>query len=489
MPPSLYHEKQVSLLCGQHALNSLLQGPYFTAEDLTAIAVELDERERNLMRESGVESADFLKYMAEDSGNAAADGNYSIQVLTRALETWNVKCLPVMSQEAGTAWQAPQRERAFICNLDRHWLTLRRCETADPNVHASAKSGWWNFNSTFPAPRPISDLYLAEFLRQLRDEGYGIFVCRGVLPEPRGPGRSPATAGARVATLRDSDAGAHGAWVTAAEASSLNRAQEASKKATLARDAAARAFARLGNGNAASFTVAADGAAEEDAEEAQMRAAIEASLMGPGFAPGGAFAGEGGAAASSDDDLARALAASLATARPGVGGAQKRAAAEMSAISAGADEDADLAAAIAASVAESFTKKKTASAPLSSRRDADARSASGGTLGACADDQGDDQGDQGDVFEPFLEPEPAMNDADAIDVAVRGGGARARRRFRKADPVRSLEAWVGRVLGLDMRRHQLATSFPRKALTDPDATLEQAGVRDKDALAVEPKRG
>ena len=487
MPPSLYHEKQVSLLCGQHALNSLLQGPYFTAEDLTAIAVEFDERERNLMRESGVESADFLKYMAEDSGNAAADGNYSIQVLTRALEQWNLKCLPVMSQEAGNAWQAPQRERAFICNLDRHWLTLRRCEIADPNVHAGGTGGWWNFNSTFPAPRPISDLYLAEFLRQLRDEGYGIFVCRGVLPEPRGPGRAPnPNAGARVATLRDSDAGAHGAWVTAAEASGLNRAQEASKRATLARDAAARAFARLGNGNAASFTV--DGVAEEDAEEAQMRAAIEASLMGPG--PVGA---EGGAAASSDDDLARALAASLATAGPGAGGAQKRAAAEMSAISAGADEDADLAAAIAASVAESpFSRadaKKKASESLSPRRDAAARSASGGTLGACADDQGDDQGDQGDVFEPFLEPEPAMNDADAIDVAVRGGGARARRRFRKADPVRSLEAWVGRVLGLDMRRHQLATSFPRKALTDPDATLEQAGVRDKDALAVEPKRG
>ena len=158
----------------------------------------------------------------------------------------------------------------------------------------------------------------------------------------------------------------------------------------------------------------------------------------------------------------------------------------MSAISAGADEDADLAAAIAASVAESFTKKKTASAPLSSRRDADARSASGGTLGACADDQGDVK----NAFEHFLlEPEPAMNDVDAIDVAVRGCGARARRRFRKADTVRSLEAWVGRALGLDMRRHQLATSFPRKALTDPDATLEQAGVRDKDALAVEPKRG
>jgi hypothetical protein len=93
-------------------------------------------------------------------------------------------------------------------------------------------------------------------------------------------------------------------------------------------------------------------------------------------------------------------------------------------------------------------------------------------------------GDVGDV-----PPEPSADEADAMDVAVRGGGARARRRFRSADTVRSLEAWVGRVLGLDMRRHQLATSFPRKALLDRDATLEQAGVRDKDALAVEPRRG
>ena len=478
MPPSLYHEKQVSLLCGQHALNSLLQGPYFTAEDLTAIAVELDERERNLMRESGVESADFLKYMAEDSGNAAADGNYSIQVLTRALETWNVKCLPVMSQEAGTAWQAPQRERAFICNLDRHWLTLRRCETADPNVHASAKSGWWNFNSTFPAPRPISDLYLAEFLHQLRDEGYGIFVCRGLLPEPKaGPGRGAAR-GAPFATLRDSDAGAHGAWVTAAEASSLNRAQEASKKATLARDAAARAFARLGDANAASFTVAANAdGAPSGAEEAEMRAAIEASL---GFGGGarGAFGrpaggnGAPGGAASSDDDLARALAASLATAGPSPAGAgAKRGAAETSS-AVSADEDADLAAAVAASVAESA--RGTTRDDTNVFEDATAK-------------VGDEDGE--DIERVDVPPDPAADAADALDVAVRGGGARARRRFRSSDKVRSLEAWVGRVLGLDMRRHQLATPFPRKALLDRDATLGQAGVRDKDALAVEPKRG
>ena len=48
-PPLLYHEKQVSLLCGVHALNALLQGPYFSAHDLGTIAQEFDEKERQLL--------------------------------------------------------------------------------------------------------------------------------------------------------------------------------------------------------------------------------------------------------------------------------------------------------------------------------------------------------------------------------------------------------------------------------------------------------
>ena len=34
------------------------------------------------MAEGGMESEDYLKYMAEDSGNVAADGNFSVQVCT-----------------------------------------------------------------------------------------------------------------------------------------------------------------------------------------------------------------------------------------------------------------------------------------------------------------------------------------------------------------------------------------------------------------------
>ena len=44
------------------------------------IALELDQQERAFMAEGGMESADYLKYIAEDSGNVAADGNFSVQV-------------------------------------------------------------------------------------------------------------------------------------------------------------------------------------------------------------------------------------------------------------------------------------------------------------------------------------------------------------------------------------------------------------------------
>jgi len=62
-PKELYHEKQVSLYCGVHALNTLLQGPHYSTADLTGIAREFDEAEQRLMRESGVESQDYLRYM------------------------------------------------------------------------------------------------------------------------------------------------------------------------------------------------------------------------------------------------------------------------------------------------------------------------------------------------------------------------------------------------------------------------------------------
>ncbi|KAK9842118.1 hypothetical protein WJX84_005359 [Apatococcus fuscideae] len=83
----LYHEKQVAALCGVHCLNTLLQGPYFSEIDLAQIAQELDAAEQSFMMEGGTEAEDYLKYIAEGSGNVAADGMFSSQVLSKALDT------------------------------------------------------------------------------------------------------------------------------------------------------------------------------------------------------------------------------------------------------------------------------------------------------------------------------------------------------------------------------------------------------------------
>lgn len=85
----VYHEVQDSSLCGQHALNTLLQGNYFTAVDLAGkalsvidpwvyalqcytwwscshlpveppdIAADIDQKERELMLSMGVSTANF----------------------------------------------------------------------------------------------------------------------------------------------------------------------------------------------------------------------------------------------------------------------------------------------------------------------------------------------------------------------------------------------------------------------------------------------
>ena len=103
------------------------------------------------MKEAGVDSADFLRYMAEDSGNAAVDGNFSIQVLTKALDVWTVDCVPVTGTTHSEALVNPTNELAFLCNLDQHWFAVRKTRTASPTVHAEAAAcgdgGWWNFNS------------------------------------------------------------------------------------------------------------------------------------------------------------------------------------------------------------------------------------------------------------------------------------------------------------------------------------------------------
>lgn len=117
MPSLLYHEVQESRLCAVHCVNAVLQGPYFSEVDLATMAQELDAQEQQVMLESGAGSTHYLNYMAEGSSNVDADGNFSIQVLNRALQIWNLQCVPLEAPEAVDARSDPQKQSAFICHL------------------------------------------------------------------------------------------------------------------------------------------------------------------------------------------------------------------------------------------------------------------------------------------------------------------------------------------------------------------------------------
>lgn len=167
----VYHEKQAAALCAQHTLNNLLQGPYFSAVDLSEIAQELDARERELMYAQGTETADAIRFAAQDSINVDESGNFSVAVLSTALSrSHGVHMLRCALQSDFTADAAVQ---GYVCNLESHWLALRRMGGC-----------FWNLNSMLDRPARITDFYLSAFLGGLHSQGYTIFKVREGLPPP-----------------------------------------------------------------------------------------------------------------------------------------------------------------------------------------------------------------------------------------------------------------------------------------------------------------
>ncbi len=78
------------------------------------IALDLDGREQEMMAASGVDGIDYLRFMQQESGNVASDGNFSIQVLSQALDVWGLTTDPFTSPQAADARSAPQDMDAFI---------------------------------------------------------------------------------------------------------------------------------------------------------------------------------------------------------------------------------------------------------------------------------------------------------------------------------------------------------------------------------------
>ncbi|GLC57851.1 hypothetical protein PLESTB_001280800 [Pleodorina starrii] len=459
----LYHEKQVAALCGVHCLNTLLQGPYFNEIDLAQIAQGLDELERALVGEGG---------LGEASGNVAMDGMFSIQVLSRALESWGLQVTSLESEEARAYKAAPTTAGAFICNLSEHWFTLRRVAGGD----------WWNFNSLFPAPQPLSTFYMQAFLDTLRGEGWTIFVVTGTLPAaqpgsleqlPNHPGRWWSPQEARAATEEAENARKRGRVAQALEGA-LARAEQQGGLLQLRRRGAPTAAA----------AAAADNNDEDEDEDADLATAIAASLQshqvqsqqqqqqqqprqqqeqhqvwsqqGGGD---GMMYGDDPDEYDDDPELAMAIAASLAETPAG----------------AGAEAEAGVAAAPG--------QAGGPSPPQGSGSQGQAQAQQQTAPGAA-------EVETKEAEEEALGPEPEAEAEGVIEVAFRlPTGSRCSRRFALTSPSSHLLAFLAPLMGLPPARVALSTAFPKKELEcSRDTSLSQLGLTHRTMLVAEPRR-
>jgi Ataxin-3 len=425
----LYFEKQQAALCGVHALNTLLQGPYFNEIDLAEIAQHLDAMETALLGTAAGENVD-------------ASGMFSTQVLAKALEVWGLGAVPLGSPAAAAARASPQDQEAFLCNLHEHWFTCRRLGDE-----------FWNFNSLFASPEPLSPFYLAAFLSSLQDEGYTVYWIQGKLPQPD-PGAG---------------SGASGSWIPAEDARSAAQETQRLKHAGY-RQAAARG---LGLGNV----------------QVSMSDAVRYFLRprggsGPATSNADAARWDEGRTHEEDEDLQRALAASRHTASPehasyydNLEGERKDGEEEEEEEEEEDEEDDDdeLRAAIAASLEDH--KGATSSLPIDCKAPTALRETNEAPvpeeLVSC------------DVSLPPLEDEPEPGGGGNMELALRlPDGTRTSRWFRRTAAVAQLAAWVAKS-NVRMDRHRLVTAFPRKELNDWSASLVDAGLEDKQVLLVE----
>ncbi|KQK10600.1 putative ataxin-3 homolog [Brachypodium distachyon] len=170
----LYHEVQEGKLCTVHCVNTTLQGPFFSEFDLAALAADLDQRERQVMLQGALGADATGDFLAEGEGshNVSLGGDFSIQVLQKALEVWDLQVVPLDSPEARSSLFDPELEIAFICHLQDHWFCIRK-----------VNGEWYNFNSLYPAPEHLSKFYLSAYIDTLKGSGWSIFVVRGNFPK------------------------------------------------------------------------------------------------------------------------------------------------------------------------------------------------------------------------------------------------------------------------------------------------------------------
>lgn len=122
--------------------------------------------------EGGLASKDYLKRVAEGSGNVDDSGNFSIEVLRSALLSRYGLELPNIRQQGLSKVEITTME-GFICNRSSHWFAIRKINDR-----------YWNLNSTLERPELISHFRLAAEVEALHNSGYSVFCVVDSLPPP-----------------------------------------------------------------------------------------------------------------------------------------------------------------------------------------------------------------------------------------------------------------------------------------------------------------
>lgn len=152
------------------------------------IAADLDASEQALLSEGGIDSEDYLRYIAEGSGNVADDGMFSVQVSSAPF------CDFLLSMTGESRANAPVNRGLIYWQISQQSCTARRGWSAGAlhlsRVYFHSVIGHSDAASQFPQ---LSDV--AVHVTGLRQCPSSTGACVYTLEQPRccGSGSGPRT--------------------------------------------------------------------------------------------------------------------------------------------------------------------------------------------------------------------------------------------------------------------------------------------------------
>lgn len=113
-------------------------------------------------------------------------GFFSVQVISKALSLWNLDLIPLNSTDsmAIIIKNDPTKAQAFIFNMESHWFCIRRFD-CDPKNNPSPNEtiAFFNLDSLLSRPEYMSSSFLIEYIKQMQNEGYSVFIVSGEFPQ------------------------------------------------------------------------------------------------------------------------------------------------------------------------------------------------------------------------------------------------------------------------------------------------------------------